>query len=148
MDIANLATATAEASDLVVKSLGRTASQHDASTAHLFQAIIQIFGIRRSSDVARRIGSRRTNPLRQMLRNANLPMGRYNQLTALWKNAAPNDLRSFPKQWGRWRSLIERFELDYVANLSAWIPVVKWRIDQKLPDPATWRQLSRRNSIR
>ena len=135
MDIAHRVIATAEAADLVAKSLGRTASQRDVSASQLFHAIIPAFGIRWSSDATRRIGSSRINPSRQQLRNANLPLDRYNRLTALWKDSVSNDPRCCPKQWESWRSLIERFELDDVDNLSAWIPVVRWRIDQKLPDP-------------
>ena len=135
MEIPNRAIATAEAADIVVTRLEKAAAYSQVSVRELSRAIIPVFGIRWSADVVRRIGSRRINPLLQKLRNSELPLPHYNRLASLWKDAHFDDVTAFPPKWENWRTLIERFALDEVANLRDWIPTVQRCVNQQLTDP-------------
>ena len=135
MDIANRVLATTESADLAVKALERTAAGRDPPAQDLFCAIIPVFEIRWSSEVVRRIGSSRINPLIRRLRNSNLPLDRYNRIDSMWKGAISNDVSNFPKPWDGWRSIGERFGMGEVADLIDWLPVGQWFVDQKLHDP-------------
>ena len=77
----------------------------------LRESIIPVWGIRWDSQVIRRLSSGRIDEILWSLRNPKLPMKHYNRICSLWRAGLKRDA-TFPIDWGNWRALIERFNLD------------------------------------
>ena len=134
--IQHRAVATAAADSLVLDALRKVLAGRFASAFALSHAPAPVFGIRWSSEVVRRVGSRRLNGLLVLIRNSKLSQENYNRVAHLWKEAFFNGENSPPKDWETWRTLIERFDMDDSAPLRDWIPVAQRCANQGFFDPS------------
>ena len=126
MGIANREISTAEAANMVLGKLAVAIRDKTASNRALPNALFPVFGIRCSVGVVRRAGGRRINGILVPLRSSNLASYNYNRFADLWEEAFFNDCTTFPNDWGDWRSIIERFDLDDAAPIRDWIHPANW----------------------
>ena len=70
-----------------------------------------VFGTRWDISVIRSAGTRELRKILRSIRNSKLPDRDYSAISTLCGNGVA-DKADFPIAWGRWRSLVERFNLD------------------------------------
>ena len=95
-----------------------------------------MLGIRWDIQVIRSVAAGRLNRSLHSFRNSRLPLKDYNRLCALRRNGQSNDA-TFPVEWERWRSLIERFNLDDELPLKEWLTIADACIKLGWEDPSS-----------
>ena len=142
METASREVATVAAASLVLDQLSKIISDKHASNNKLSVALVPVFVIRWTAATIRKISGRRLCGILALLRNSNLSAANYKRVSQFWKNAFRNGCLCFPNDWGVWRSLLERFDLDDATPLRERMPPVQWCIDQELLDPRTLARAS------
>lgn len=109
--IVNRDIATAAAEALALDHLNRAPRANPVSSKLLGESTIPIFGIHRPARIIRRVGRRKMNGILRLLRNSQISQHSYDRISQLLQEALGLDLASFHAEWGRWRSVIETFDM-------------------------------------
>ena len=154
MEIPHREIATIHAAKLVVTNLMGKLKHPETPLKEVREAIIPLFGIRWDLNVVRGVGSSLLRHILWSLRNSELSVKEYNQVSRLWKDGVANS-GEFPLAWESWRTLIERFNLDDNLKLEDWIVVIDsciksgWKEPYQLAkiDAETFRSFQNKNSL-
>ena len=120
---------------MVISNLLNKLNFRPTPTKELNEAIIPVFGIRWDIHVIRRVGARKLRHILCLLRNSDLSGPECSRICQLWKNGAAGKA-DFLIDRERWRSLIERF------NLNGEILIIEWFLAVATCIKLNWKEPS------